>query len=65
MADQKPHHRVRNIVIVVLLLGLIAMTAGGVKFIHSRQSMMVRINQQLTTLASQGYPVTLEELNDW
>ena len=65
MADQKSHHRVRNTFIVVLLLVLIGLTAGGVKFILVRQSMQVRINQQLRTLASQGYPVTLEELNDW
>jgi hypothetical protein len=41
------------------------MAAGLAWFAQYRNAMKVRINEELMVLAAQGFPVTLEQLNNW
>jgi len=48
-----------------LLVGLIVLALGGAWYACFRWSLSRRLAQQIQWLESRGYPVTLEQLDDW
>jgi hypothetical protein len=62
MTDQKRPRKKRKILWSVVLIVLLA---GLVWFAYFRWSVSRRLALQIAVLESQGYPVTLDQLNDW